>query len=109
MLLMGGTAAQLRVDLREQRGSRDDDYLTAASNETIAALMQELADRFAAVEEPYFRPELKIPADRTQELPMVTYEVPVPALLGHTDAEGVAKHVLKLEFHLVETLPHPSR
>lgn len=105
MLLMGGTAAQLRVDLREQRGSRDDDYLTAASKETIAALMQALADRFTAVEEPYFRPELKIPGDRAQELPMVTYEVPVPALLGHTDADGVAKHVLKLEFHLVETLP----
>jgi hypothetical protein len=105
VLLMGGTAAQLRLDLREQRGSRDDDYLTAASEKTIAALMQALADRFASVEEPYFRPELKTPGERAQALPMVTYEVPVPALLGHTDADGVAKHVLKLEFHLVDALP----
>ena len=103
--LMGGTAVQLRLQISEQRGSRDDDYLTDATSTQIQSLMAALAQRFEALAPPYFRPEIKIPKSPIPGLALITYEVAVPALLGHTDQSGVPKHVIKLEFHMVERLP----
>jgi hypothetical protein len=44
LLLMGGNAASLRFDAIQQRGSRDNDYLTAASHTDIERLMDAFAD-----------------------------------------------------------------
>ena len=82
--LMGGTAVQLRLQISEQRGSRDDDYLTDATPTQIQSLMAALAQRFEALAPPYFRPEIKTPRSPTPGLALITYEVAVPALLGHT-------------------------
>jgi Nucleotidyl transferase AbiEii toxin, Type IV TA system len=103
--LMGGTAAQLRLEISEQRGSADDDYLTDATSAEIADLMVALAERFADSPEPFFRPEKKVPRTPTPGLDLLTYEVPVPSLLGHTDTSGHAKHIVKLEFHFTRTMP----
>jgi Nucleotidyl transferase AbiEii toxin, Type IV TA system len=103
--LMGGTAAQLRLEISEQRGSADDDYLTDATSAEIADLMVALAERFAGFPEPFFRPEKKVPRTPTPGLDLLTYEVPVPSLLGHTDTRGHAKHIVKLEFHFTGAMP----
>ena len=105
LVLIGGTAAQLRVAVGFQRGSRDDDYLTDASPAQIASLMFALSTKFAGFPAPQFRPEKKIPGAVAIQLPMVAYEVVVPALLGHIDLHGLAQHVIKLEFHFVSQLP----
>jgi hypothetical protein len=103
--LMGGTAAQLRLELVEQRGSADDDYLTDATLDQVERLMAALAERFIGFEEPYFRPEKKVPRHPSPGLELLTYEVVVPSLLGHTNTAGIAKHVVKLEFHLTSAMP----
>ncbi len=103
--LMGGTAAQLRLELIEQRGSADDDYLTDATPDHVGRLMVAFAHRFKGFEAPYFRPERKVPRLPTPGLELLTYEVVVPSLLGHTDTTGLAKHVVKLEFHLTKAMP----
>ncbi len=41
-LLLMGNAASLRFDAIQQRGSRDNDYLTAASHADIGRLMDEI-------------------------------------------------------------------
>ena len=103
--LMGGTAAQLRLELVEQRGSADDDYLTDATLDQVERLMAALAERFIGFEEPYFRPEKKVPRHPSPGLELLTYEVVVPSLLGHTNTAGIAKHIVKLEFHLTKAMP----
>jgi hypothetical protein len=45
LLLMGGNAASLRFDAIQQRGSRDNDYLTTASHADIGRLMDAFAER----------------------------------------------------------------
>ena len=56
LLLMGGNAAALRLEASKQRGSRDNDYLTTASEHDIRALMDAFVARFAdAFEPPLFR------------------------------------------------------
>ncbi len=49
LLLMGGNGASLRFDTVAQRGSRDNDYLTAATPENIGWLMDSLGQRFVAL------------------------------------------------------------
>lgn len=104
-ILMGGTGAQLRFQVGHQRGSRDNDYLTDASETEIEALMRGFAERFADAPEPFFRPDRKPAPQDALPLPIVSYDVPLPSLLGHTDAGGVAKVVIKADFHFVDRLP----
>jgi len=52
LLLMGGNGAALRFDAVRQRGSRDNDYLTAAAPADIERLMARFGERFAAVGSP---------------------------------------------------------
>jgi hypothetical protein len=53
LLLMGGNAAALRMEAAKQRGSRDNDYLTTASEQDILGLMEALVSRLApSFEEP---------------------------------------------------------
>ena len=76
LLLMGGNAASLRFDAIQQRGSRDNDYLTAASHADIGRLMDAFAERFKAFI------LCSSPRSRTQnpasELNMITYVIPSP-------------------------------
>lgn len=46
LLLMGGNAAALRLEAAHQRGSRDNDYLTVATETDIFGLMDALTARF---------------------------------------------------------------
>ena len=105
MALIGGTAVQLRIDADLQRSSRDNDYLTTATEAQVEQLMNDLATKFASFPGPLFRPVRKIPGAAAVALPMVTFEVVVPALLGHRNLSGVAQHMIKLEFHFTESLP----
>ena len=50
LLLLGGNGASLRFDAVRQPGSRDNDYLTAASPEDIDRLMVRLGERFAPLQ-----------------------------------------------------------
>jgi hypothetical protein len=105
LMLMGGNGASLRFDAAAQRGSRDNDYLTAASSKQIAKLMDALAVRFAALEEPLMRPTIYKPTGPVRPLPMVTYEVPVPLRLDHGKAQD---NRVKMEFHFEQALPPGS-
>lgn len=105
LIMIGGTATQLRIAAKFQRGSRDDDYLTDATEAEIVALMDALAAKFASFPSPQFRPERKNPGPGAPTLPMITFEVVVPALLGHLNFQGEAQHVIKLEFHFAISLP----
>src|SRR5918992_4142601 len=44
LLLMGGNAAALRLEAADQRGSRDNDYLTTATEAEIRELKNTLVD-----------------------------------------------------------------
>ncbi|MGC2306446.1 hypothetical protein [Candidatus Binatus sp.] len=81
LLLMGGNAASLRFDAIQQRGSRDNDYLTAASHADIGRLMDAFAERFKALH-PLFKPKVYEPENPTDELNMITYVVPVAPAAG---------------------------
>jgi hypothetical protein len=101
LLLMGGNAASLRFDAIQQRGSRDNDYLTAASHAAIGRLMDAFAERFKALH-PLFKPEVYEPQNPTSELNMITYLVPVALLLDHGKATN---NTVKVEFHFESDLP----
>lgn len=101
LLLMGGNAASLRFDAIQQRGSRDNDYLTAASHADIGRLMDAFAERFNALH-PLFKPEVYEPQNPTSELNMITYLVPVALLLDHGKATN---NTVKVEFHFEPDLP----
>jgi len=103
LLLMGGNAAALRLEAAKQRGSRDNDYLTTATEVDIRGLMDALADRFAPhFEEPLFRyRELHGGLD-AEPLPLVAFAFHVPALLD-SNAHG-ARLSIKLEFHIEEDI-----
>lgn len=101
LLLMGGNAASLRFDAIQQRGSRDNDYLTTASHADIGRLMDAFAERFKALH-PLFKPEVYEPQNPTSELNMITYLVPVALLLDHGMATN---NTVKVEFHCESDLP----
>lgn len=101
LLLMGGNAASLRFDAIQQRGSRDNDYLTAASHADIGRLMEAFAERFKALH-PLFKPTVYEPENPTDELNMITYAVPIALLLNHGNATN---NEVKVEFHFEPDLP----
>lgn len=105
LMLMGGNGASLRFDAASQRGSRDNDYLTAASPAEIKRLMEALASRFAALPEPLMRPTIYQPKGPVRDLPMASYEIPVPLRLNHGYAQD---NRIKVEFHFETALP-PSQ
>lgn len=97
LILMGGNAAALRMDVAAQRGSRDNDYLTTATEEDLAQLMRALRDRFRAFPDPFFTYRQLKPANALP-LPLITYSVQVPPLHEKNQDRGTIK--VKLEFHL---------
>jgi hypothetical protein len=101
LVLMGGNAAALRMEAASQRGSRDNDYLTDASEAEIDALMAAFAQRFTPLV-PYFVSELYVPQG-ARPLPLRTYHMNAPAVYAET-FNGM--HQLKVEFHVdIEELP----
>lgn len=108
LVLMGGNAAALRLEVAKQRGSADNDYLTSASEQDIAGLMDAFADRFAVAPEPYFRPELMPKPEGAEELPLRAYKVKVPRISEH-NPRGDEHLVVKVEFHLDQELPPHER
>lgn len=101
LLLMGGNGASLRFDAVEQRGSRDNDYLTAATPENIGRLMDSLGQRFLALGE-LMQPRPFEPKRPVRALPLKTYVVPVPLLLNHGNSTN---NEVKIEFHFERRLP----
>jgi hypothetical protein len=97
LLLMGGHAAALRVEAAKQRGSRDNDYLTTASEADIVALMDALQAKFADhFPEPLFRYRRLLGGKGAELLPLAAFAVDVPALLNaNNDTLAV-----KVEFHI---------
>ena len=97
LLLMGGHAAALRLEAAAQRGSRDNDYLTTASEHDIVALMDALQAKFAdAFPEPLFRHRRLTGGENAEPLPLAAFVVDVPSLL---DPNAVVLAV-KVEFHI---------
>jgi hypothetical protein len=103
LLLMGGNGASLRFDAIAQRGSRDNDYLTTATEAQLDALMRSLEARFSALSAPLFRAR-RIPAAGKTPLPLVSYLLDVPSLTV-TTRETLE---IKIEFHMEDELP-PSQ
>jgi hypothetical protein len=101
LLLMGGNGASLRFDAVRQRGSRDNDYLTAATPEDIERLIQRLARRFASLGE-LMQPRSYVPKKPVRKLPLATYVIRVPLVLDHGDTVG---NEVKIEFHFEQRLP----
>jgi hypothetical protein len=101
LLLMGGNGASLRFDAVSQRGSRDNDYLTAATPEDIERLMEHLGRRFAQLGE-LMQPRPYQPKKPVRDLPLATYVVPVPLLLDHGHSKN---NEVKVEFHFEQRLP----
>jgi len=101
LLLTGGNGASLRFDAIRQRGSRDNDYLTAATPEGIERLMERLGRRFAPLGE-LMQPRRYEPKKPVRELPLATYVIRVPLVLNHGDTVG---NEVKIEFHFEQQLP----
>ncbi|MGC9222169.1 MAG: nucleotidyl transferase AbiEii/AbiGii toxin family protein [Solirubrobacteraceae bacterium] len=101
LLLMGGNGTALRFDAVRQRGSRDNDYLTAATPTDIDSLIVLFGERFAALGE-LMQPHRYEPKNPVRELPLATYVVPVPLLLDHGYSSN---NEVKLEFHFEDKLP----
>lgn len=98
--LMGGNAASLRLDASAQRGSRDNDYLTTATEQQIDALVARLAEKFVSLPKPLMRPK-RISDEGKMKLPLVSYTVRVPSLTVTNEETLFAK----IEFHLEDELP----
>lgn len=103
LVLMGGNGAALRMASGEQRGSVDNDYLTAASSEAISRLMDALRQRLSGAADPLFVPALIDPGPAVKPLDMVAYRMPVPRLLAGGRAEAHTR--IKLEFHFRADIP----
>jgi hypothetical protein len=99
LLLMGGNAAALRLEAANQRGSRDNDYLTTATEAEVRELMDAFVQRFAPhFEEPLFRYRELHGGPDAEPLPLVAFAVDVPAQLDSNAQEG--RLSIKLEFHI---------
>lgn len=101
LILMGGNGASLRFDAVQQRGSRDNDYLTVAAPGDIERLMDAFAARFAPLH-PLFVPRRYEPKGEVDQLDMVAYVIPVELRLGHGRATS---NEVKVEFHFERELP----
>lgn len=82
LLLMGGNAAALRLEVGKQRGSRDNDYLTTASEDDIEGLMAGFSDRFRDLA-PDFTAAPYRPKEPRPGLALATYLIRVPLQLEH--------------------------
>lgn len=103
LMLMGGNGASLRFDAVAQRGSRDNDYLTTATEDDISRLMSALGDRFADLPGELMTPGRYHPKGPVRhDLKMVTYEIAVPLRLNHGHARDSR---VKAEFHFEPALP----
>lgn len=102
LMLMGGNGASLRFESVQERGSRDNDYLTAASRDDIQRVMDAFAARFAGVPD-LLEPTVYVPKGPVPELNMVAYTIDVPLRLSH----GIAgsNNNVKVEFHFEVELP----
>jgi len=100
LYLMGGNAASLWLDASAQRSSRDNDYLTTATEAEVDALMGRLAEQFEDLPEPLLRPR-RISAESKMKLPLASYLISVPAIIvGNRETLEA-----KVEFHLENELP----
>lgn len=103
ILLMGGNAAALRMDISQLRGSADNDYLTSATPHNIQALLDALARRFSQMPDGLLTPQ-RIPKPKgAPDLPLLAYRVRVPKLFDPNPA--IDTLTVKLEFHLDSELP----
>lgn len=99
LLLMGGNAAALRLEAAKQRGSRDNDYLTTATEADIHGLMDAVVARFEPYfEAPLFRYRQLHGGPNAEPLPLVAFAFEVPALLDSKVRDG--RLSIKLEFHI---------
>lgn len=99
LLLMGGNAAALRLEAAKQRGSRDNDYLTTATEPDIHGLMDALVAKFAPhFTEPLFRYRQMHGGPNAEPLPLVAFAFHVPALIDSNARDG--RLTVKLEFHI---------
>lgn len=105
LILMGGNATALRMDVTAQRGSRDNDYLTTATEGDLEGLMRDLREHFSALPHPLFTYRRLEPEDALP-LPLVTYVVDVPALSPLNESQGTLG--VKLEFHLSDPSQMPE-
>lgn len=101
LILMGGNAVSLRFAAAQRRGSRDNDYLTAANHADIRRLMDAFAERFAALH-PLFLPRVHKPRNSIEGLNLITYLIPVALRLDHGFASN---NTIKIEFHFDPDLP----
>lgn len=102
LMLMGGNGASLRFESVQERGSRDNDYLTVASRQDIQRVMEAFAARFAAVPG-VLEPTVYVPKGPVPELDMVAYTIDVPLRLAHGTA--ASNNNVKVEFHFESELP----
>jgi Nucleotidyl transferase AbiEii toxin, Type IV TA system len=110
LLLMGGNATALRIEASKQRGSRDNDYLTTASEGDIRALMEAFVARFEPhFDAPLFRYRQLVGPPDAESLPLAAFAVDVPAMLDRNATGG--RLSVKLEFHIesVELFPDSER
>jgi hypothetical protein len=97
LLLMGGQGASMRLEAAAKRSSRDNDYLTTATEQDIVLLMDALQARFeGAFPEPLFRYRRLWGSPDAEPLPLATFVVDVPSLLT-PNLEVLA---VKMEFHI---------
>jgi hypothetical protein len=98
---MGGQAAVMRLEMYEQRGSADNDYVTTATEREISELVDALCDelRELSSDRRVFAPR-RLGANAEKRLPLVTYALPV---FNPFEPERPAE--VKLEFHLEPALP----
>jgi hypothetical protein len=101
LLLMGGQAAVMRLEMYEQRGSADNDYVTTASEREITELVEALCAELRQLSSArgLFVPR-RLGMNAERRLPLITYALPV---FNPFEPERPAE--VKLEFHLEPVLP----
>lgn len=76
LMLMGGNGASLRFETVQERGSRDNDYLTVATRADIQRVMDAFAARFAPMNLPR---SFRRPSQRTSRTPSPSLRASKPA------------------------------
>jgi len=96
LILMGGNAIAIRMNVSAQRGSRDNDYITSATEDEIVHLLEKFKARFSDFPDPFFCYDPLIPA-KSNNLPLFSYKIYAPALLTRPiDGDTIQ---VKVEFH----------